>query len=117
MKFLLDQDVFASTQQLLVSLGHDVATAAQLGMCRASDEDLLEHAQSSEMILVTRDRGYGNLVFVQAASGGVIYLRLTPATLALVHAELERILTLYSESELKSSFVVVEPGRHRMRRV
>jgi hypothetical protein len=34
-----------------------------------------------------------------------------------VHAELERVLTLYSEQELQSSFVVIEPGRHRIRKL
>ena len=34
-----------------------------------------------------------------------------------VHAELERVLKLYDERQLQSSFVVIEPGRHRMRKV
>ena len=46
---------------------------------------------------------------------GVIYLRMTPSTQNAVHAELERILTLYTEQVLQGSFVVVEPGRHRIR--
>jgi uncharacterized protein (DUF433 family) len=33
-----------------------------------------------------------------------------------VHAELERVLTMYSEQELQASFVVTKPGRHRMRK-
>jgi hypothetical protein len=34
-----------------------------------------------------------------------------------VHAEFERVLTLYTEQELQGSFVVIEPGRHRIRRL
>ncbi len=40
MKFPMDQDVYASTIQLLRDLDQDVVTAAQLEMSRASDTKL-----------------------------------------------------------------------------
>jgi len=43
-KFLTDQDVFAITVTFLKNLGHDVVTAAQLGMARESDRNLLRVA-------------------------------------------------------------------------
>jgi predicted nuclease of predicted toxin-antitoxin system len=100
----------------LTVLGHDVATVAQIGLAQAEDADLLNVAQSQARILVTRDRDFGGLVFVQSAGVGVVYLRILPATQNAVHTELDRVLTLYSEQELQGSFVVVEPGRHRIRR-
>jgi hypothetical protein len=60
--------------------------------------------------------GGGALVFVQASGPGVIYLRILPAMVQPVHTELARVLTLYTEQQLQSSFVV-EPGRHRTRKV
>jgi predicted nuclease of predicted toxin-antitoxin system len=117
MRFLTDQDVYAATIQLLRGLGHDVVTAAQLGLAQAQDNALLQAAQAQARVFVTRDRDFGNLVFVQASGSGVIYLRLTPSTLAVVHAELERVLSQYSEAELLQAFLVVEPGRHRLRRL
>jgi predicted nuclease of predicted toxin-antitoxin system len=68
-------------------------------------------------LFVTRDRDFGSLVFVQGGGAGVIYLRMLPSTQNAVHTELERVLTLYSEPELQGSFVVIEPGRHRIRRM
>jgi len=47
---------------------------------------------------------------------GVLYLRVLPSTLQAVHAELGRVLGLYGEGELQGAFVVIEPGRHRIRR-
>jgi hypothetical protein len=35
--------------------------------------------------------------------------------LDLGHQELARVLSLYSEDQLKNAFVVVEAGRHRFR--
>jgi predicted nuclease of predicted toxin-antitoxin system len=115
MKFLADQDVWAATTTFLRNLGHDVVTATELGMAQAEDVDLLATARQQGRIFVTRDRDYGGLVFIKGNAPGVVYLRVLPSTRDAVHAELERVLSLYTESELQNSFVVVEPGRHRKR--
>ncbi|MCI0420145.1 MAG: DUF5615 family PIN-like protein [Acidobacteria bacterium] len=117
MRFLLDQDVYATTARFLMSLGHDVVPVAQIGLAQADDEDLLRSAQEQGRILVTRDRDFGALVFVNALGSGVLYLRVVPSTQNSVHRELERILTGHAEEELMRAFVVVEPGGHRFRRV
>jgi uncharacterized protein YecE (DUF72 family)/predicted nuclease of predicted toxin-antitoxin system len=117
MKFLTDQDVYAVTIRFLTGWGHDVVTAAQLSLPRAEDAQLLRVAHQEGRIFVTRDRDFGGLVFVQGGGTGVIYLRISRSTVNAVHAELERVLALYFEQELRSSFLVVEPGRHRIRRL
>ena len=115
MKLLLDQDVYAATAQFLFDLGHDVVLVASLGLSRARDEEILRIAQEQNRILVTRDRDFGNLVFVRELGAGVIYLRILPSTQNVVHTELERVLRLHTDEELAQSFVVVEPGGHRLR--
>lgn len=117
MKFLLDQDVFAVTARFLSELGHDVLPAAQIGLAQASDLQLLGVAQEQNRILVTRDRDFGGLVFLENVGSGVIYLRILPSTQSAVHTELGRVLASYSEQALAAAFVVVEPGRHRFRRL
>jgi len=116
MRFLLDQDVYASTARFLTDLGHDVVPVAQIGLAQADDEELLRVAHEENRILVTRDRDFGNLVFVRALGAGVVYLRLLPSTQHATHTELKRVLEIYSEDELTDAFVVVEPDGHRIRR-
>ena len=41
MKFLADQDVYAVTIAFLSGLGRDVVRAAQVGLARAEDTELL----------------------------------------------------------------------------
>jgi predicted nuclease of predicted toxin-antitoxin system len=117
MKFLLDQDVYAVTVHFLRNNSYDVVTASDLNLSRAKDSELLKLAGEQGQIFITRDRDYGNLVFVHGAGSGVIYLRMLPSNMADVHAELKRVLETYSESELATSFVVVEKHRHRIRRI
>jgi predicted nuclease of predicted toxin-antitoxin system len=116
MKFLIDQDVYAVTARFLISIGHDVILVAQIGLEQAIDAEILRVAQEQNYIVVTRDRDYGNLVFVSAIGTGVIYLRVLPKTINAVHKQLELVIKTYSEVELKGSFVVVEPDRHRFRK-
>ncbi|PJH76437.1 MAG: hypothetical protein CO064_01260 [Anaerolineae bacterium CG_4_9_14_0_8_um_filter_58_9] len=117
MKFLLDQDVYASTARFLSGMGNDVVLVAKLGLSRADDSDLLRIAREQERVFVTRDRDFGGLVFVQDLGAGVIYLRMLPSTQNAVHQELGRVLSEHSEVELLQAFVVVEPGRHRFRKL
>ena len=116
MKFLADQDVYRETVEFLRGLGRDVATAAEKGISRSLDAELLGVAQAEGRVFVTRDRDYGGLGFVQLLGAGVLYLRVLPSTVSAVHAELSRVVSLYQEDQLRDSFVVVEPGRHRVRR-
>jgi len=117
MRFLLDQDVYAITARFLAGLRHDVVTASGIGVAATDDATLLRHAQDDGRICVTRDRDFGGLVFVQRAGPGVLYLRITPATVQAVHQEVQIVLGLYAERDLQRAFVVVEPGRHRFRRI
>jgi predicted nuclease of predicted toxin-antitoxin system len=117
MKFLLDQDVYAATARFLSELGHDVVPVAQIGYSQADDSDLLRTAQEQGRVFVTRDRDFGGLVFVKGLRAGVIYLRILPSTQNAVHKEFERVLKSYREDEIMRAFVVIEPGRHRFRRL
>ena len=74
-------------------------------------------AADEKRLFVTRDKDFGALVFVERLSKGVLYLRISPETLAATHKEFKRVLTTYSEAELAVAFVVVEPERHRFRRL
>ena len=116
-KFLLDQDVYGMTAKFLDSANYDVVSVAQLGLSRAKDTEVLSTAQSQSRILITRDRDYGNLVFVQSLGAGVIYLRILPSNVNAVHQELVRVIEKYSAAELSRAFVVIEANGHRFRKI
>ncbi len=117
MRLLLDQDVYETMARFLINLQYDVVRVAELGMAQASDEENLKKALELNRVFVTRDRDYGNLVFVKGIRSGVLYLRILLSSINEVHAELERVLSLYDEHELKSAFIVIEADRHRFRKI
>ncbi len=117
MRFFTDQDVYGATVRFLRISGHDVVTAHEEGLSEADDRDLLAEARRQNRIFVTRDRDFGSLVFVEDMGKGVVYLRILPTAVNAVHKEFGRVLRTYSEQELSGAFVVVEPGRHRFRKL
>ncbi|MFQ5880988.1 MAG: DUF5615 family PIN-like protein [Candidatus Methylomirabilales bacterium] len=116
MRILTDQDVYQITVGFLQSLGHDVLRAKDAGLGSASDVALLEYADREGRVLVTRDKGYGGITFLERQEhGGILLLRVTPATIRAVHEELRRFFVEHQTIEMQSKFVVIEPGRHRIR--
>jgi len=118
MRFLADQDVYHMTLAFLKSERHDILAAQELGMHRAPDEELLRRAKQGRRLLLTRDKGFGALTFLRSEdSAGVILLRGNPGEIDRVHQELLRLLNDHTEDELTKLFCVVEPHRHRLRRL
>ena len=117
MKILLDQDIYELTRKFLENKGYHVVSAADIGLSRADDKVLLLEAQNQDRILLTRDRDFGNLVFVQGLGSGVIYLRMLPSTSDAVHLELAYVLENYALKDLRQSFVVVQKNGHRIRKL
>lgn len=67
MRFLIDQDVYATTVRFVKDLGHDVLQVAELGL-----------SQEDNRVFITRDRDFGGLIFVKGLGAGIIYLRMLP---------------------------------------
>jgi len=116
MRILTDQDVYKVTVDKLREWGCDVVTVKEIGLERASDEEILIKAKEMGRVLVTRDKDFGALVFLRKElSTGVILLRITPVTVEDVHMNLRHLLQEHAEEELKHLFCVVEPYRYRIR--
>ena len=118
MRFFADQDVYASTIAFLRSQGHDVQTAREAGLSATPDQEILRRALEAGRILLTRDSDFGSLAFLSMQpSIGIILLRIAPQSALQVHQELLRLLSERTEEELRYLFAVVEPNRHRIRRL
>jgi len=75
MLILAGQDVYKLTIDKLREWGHNVVTVKELGMERASDEELLEAASEANRLLITRDKGFGALIFLkEKISIGIVLL-------------------------------------------
>jgi predicted nuclease of predicted toxin-antitoxin system len=74
MHFLADQDIYRITIDVLKEWGHDVVPIKEIGMARARDENLLSAARKVDRILITRDKDFGELLFLKEEMGDRGYL-------------------------------------------
>lgn len=91
--------------------------ARDIGLSAAADTVLLAQADQERRILVTRDKGFGQLVFSRRQPhAGIILLRVTPDSVDEVHYQLLQFLSRHMPEQLSSVFVTIEPGRYRVRK-
>lgn len=116
MKFILDEDVYFITGNFLMEKGHSVIFPKDCSLAGSPDDVLLEKACVMKRILITRDKDFGSLVFLEKRpTSGVILLRIQPATIQAIHNNLAELVSKYSEEELSGSFCTVDTTGFRIR--
>jgi predicted nuclease of predicted toxin-antitoxin system len=60
-KIKLDENIPVSTSQVLMEIGHDVETVIGEGLAGHDDPTVLAAASAEERLLVTLDRGFGDV--------------------------------------------------------
>jgi predicted nuclease of predicted toxin-antitoxin system len=114
MHFLADESCdFAMVRALRVA-EHEVLAVADIAP-RTLDPNVIDLAVADNRILLTEDKDFGQLVYSNGApSAGVILLRY--AFKARLHIAKTRVeLVKQRGDQLAGAFVVVQPGRVRIR--
>lgn len=115
MKLLADHNVEAVIIERLRAAGHDVLAVADALPPEAPDDEILAHAKAETRAIVTDDKDFGDLTFLQRqASAGILLLRM-PSLKAHAKAErLHQVLPLVQD-RLPLSLVVISEKRIRRR--
>jgi len=116
--FLADMGISQTNVKWLKEQGFDAFHVRDMNMHRASDPEILEKAKDTKSIVLTCDLDFGEIL---SASGedcpSVIILRLENETPEHVNKRLKQVLTESVEALIKGAIVVVEEGRHRIRKL
>jgi predicted nuclease of predicted toxin-antitoxin system len=85
-RFKLDENPPASATTILQAAGHDVDTVIAEGLTGAPDPDVVVAATAADRILISLDRGLGDIrTYPPGSHAGIVVLRLTdqsPATVS-----------------------------------
>lgn len=114
MRWLVDECVDAALVESLRLSGHDVVAVSDISL-RATDMEVMNHADSEGRLLLTEDKNFGDLVFRQSRPvPGIVLLRIST-----VHRErkAERLLACIDRfaDALIGQYTVIEEGRFRTR--
>lgn len=115
MRFLADESCDFAVVRALRAAGHDVMAIAEMSP-RAEDEHVIGLAIREGRILLTEDKGFGQLVYAsKRPSPGVVLFRF-PATARALLREAAQETGRRPEAHFKGRFIVVQPGRVRIGR-
>ena len=116
MKLLADESVESRIVQALRGAGFDVFSVAE--ECPAvSDSTVLNLCQKKKRILITNDKDFGELVFLEKrAARGILLLRFD---LEATDQKVRRVLDFlkFHESKLEKNFVVLTEYNARIRKI
>ena len=112
LKFLADVNVEKSIVDYIVQNGYDVIWVPEYN-CEMLDEDLLELANAEKRILITNDKDFGELIFLQKkVSTGVILLRVKGQKSQYKVTLVKKLLKNYND-KLLNHFVVITKKKIR----
>jgi len=115
MKFVADEDVDWPIVECLRQRGHEVWYVAEMET-GIDDEVVLNLARSEEALLLTADKGFGELIFrQQKLTAGVILVRLEGLSPGK-KAEVVALAIQQHMDTLFQKFTVISPGNIRIRR-
>jgi predicted nuclease of predicted toxin-antitoxin system len=118
MRFLIDMPLSPALATWLADRGHDAAHAADLGLHRATDSEIMARAKQEARTVITADLDYPRLLAVAGASEpSLILFRNGNWSEADVRLRLSEILATLNDADIAHSIIVVDRDRVRRRRL
>ena len=115
MRVKLDENLPAMVAALLRERGFDADTVIDEGLAGSRDEDLLAAMREQDRMIVTLDRGFGDIRRHPPGSHpGIVVLRLSDAALA-TRATVMQLLDNHDLENLSGTITVVQHGSLRIR--
>jgi predicted nuclease of predicted toxin-antitoxin system len=88
MRFLVDTNLPPSVARRLGSLGHDAQHTSDVGLERAKDREIWQHAKSGDLCIVTKDEDF---VLLRASDPGgpcVVWVRIGNAIRRIIETRI-----------------------------
>lgn len=112
LKFLADENIPLEVVSSLKKEGINIRSVIEIGY-GLKDETILKLANKENMVIITFDKDFGEIVFKdRKKSKGIILLQFYPQTIGYIVSVLMNVLTL--DINFSKSFLVVETGRVRV---
>ena len=116
-KFLLDANMPNSSTEIVKKSGWNAVNVRSIGMGKAEDEEIVKYAFDNNYVIITRDRGFGNIFnYPKGTHHGIVILKLPSRFTA---SEINMILTEFLKSidtqNIIKLITIIELGRHRTR--
>jgi predicted nuclease of predicted toxin-antitoxin system len=113
----LDENLPDSVLSILGGVGHDVDTARAEGLRGAKDPAVLAGATADGRLLLTLDRGLGDIrAYPPCTHAGIVVVRLGHQSPRAIRDAVERIYVTVDLADLRGCVAVRRDGELRVRR-
>jgi len=117
MNFLLDENISPKTANFLKELGHDAIHLRDINLKGATDDEVIKYAKKHELVLITIDRDFGNILdYPPESHPGIIRLKLRYMPPRIVNSVLRIFLTELNPQDIYGNLAIVEENRYRLRK-
>lgn len=121
-QFLADESFPDPTAELIKDWSFTVIKARELSLSGAKDPVIFRQAQKKKMILLTADKGFGDIrIYPPSLHSGVILLRLDPIDVAegmvRLHTVLKKLLEETQADEYRRTLFIVARNKYRKRKM
>lgn len=117
MRIKLDENLPLSAANVLLEHGHDVDTVAAEGLTGARDADVVTAASAAARLLLTLDRGLGDIRHYPPGShAGIVVVRPADQSAAAVRDVVTEIAAGSQLKALGGVVAIAQPGLLRIRR-
>jgi uncharacterized protein (DUF433 family)/predicted nuclease of predicted toxin-antitoxin system len=113
--FFIDECVSIQTEKFLKNLKYKTVNVKDHKSSGASDNELFRLAKEEGYVLVTYDKGFGNIIeYPPSSHNGIILLKVrNKSSMEKCHKVLQKLLS--REKELKSTLFVIDEKKYRKR--
>jgi predicted nuclease of predicted toxin-antitoxin system len=116
-KFKLDENLPVSSTRALTVRGHDVDTVTAEGLTGAGDPDVVAAAAAETRVLITLDRGMGDIrSYPPGSHAGIVVLRLTDQSAPAVREAITKLANWAELEAIAGAVAVLQRGVLRIRR-
>ena len=113
-KFIADVNVEKTLVDFLKAQGFDIIWIPDYD-CKLNDDELLKLANKENRVLITNDKDFGELVFLQKKlTTGIILIRIKGQDVKKKLRSLKKLISLY-ENKIDNHFIVISDRRIRIR--
>lgn len=117
MRIKLDENLPESARSALLDAGHDTDTTHAEGLAGADDPDVLAGAAADGRLLITLDRGLGDIrTYPPGSHSGVLVIRLGHQSPREIRRAVQRIGASVDLDDLAGCIAVWRDGELRVRR-
>jgi predicted nuclease of predicted toxin-antitoxin system len=117
-RFLADAGISPETVAFLARLGHDVTHVRTLGMHRAPDRAIVDHARADARVVLTFDLDFGDILAIGVLdSPSVVLLRLSDERSDEVNRRLSAVIAEQAAALESGALILIEDSRYRLRRL